>query len=357
MKYKNFREDSWKKFNEEINGKIVFLWGLEGAKKTIKNIRKYNANWNIKGIIDNDEKKTNKSLFDVYNIFLPVELEKYDLDDIVVLITSRYVGPISLQLEEMGIKNYWSEYWMDCEHRNYHTEVIPPDIVNKLKEILYDDKSKSILDEIVYKRRNGIIDYTNITEWKKSEYFSDEFWNPCAEGEIFIDGGAYTGDTIEEFVNWTHNKYRHIYSFEPQKDKARLIEKNMFKYDRVSFFEKGLWSSETELSFCDGDEFYSGKIVDNDNNNKISTITIDDVLDGREATFIKMDIEGAETEALIGARKTILKYKPKLAICIYHKSTDLYEIPFYINKLVPEYKMFIRHVGLGGFGTILYAYI
>lgn len=68
-----------------------------------------------------------------------------------------------------------------------------------------------------------------------------------------------------------------------------------------------------------------------------------------------MDIEGAEYKALLGAEKTIKKYKPKLAICIYHKPEDVWEIPMLIHKINPNYRFYVRHYSLTTPETILYA--
>ena len=73
--------------------------------------------------------------------------------------------------------------------------------------------------------------------------------------------------------------------------------------------------------------------------------------------FIKADIEGAEMNLLHGAKKIIQKYKPKLAISIYHTIMDFFEIPLYIKSLVPEYKMAIRHYSNNTTETVLYAWI
>ncbi len=72
-------------------------------------------------------------------------------------------------------------------------------------------------------------------------------------------------------------------------------------------------------------------------------------------TFIKMDIEGAELEALKGAKQTITRDKPDLAICIYHKDEDIVEIPKYILELNPRYELFLRHYDVTAYETILYA--
>ena len=83
---------------------------------------------------------------------------------------------------------------------------------------------------------------------------------------------------------------------------------------------------------------------------------IDNVVKDERVTFIKMDIEGAELKSLMGARNTIIKNHPRLAICAYHKPEDLYELPGYILSLVPEYKFLLRHYCTSQYETVLYAY-
>ena len=82
--------------------------------------------------------------------------------------------------------------------------------------------------------------------------------------------------------------------------------------------------------------------------------SVDSVLQGAPVTFIKLDIEGAEIDALKGAKESIKKWKPRLAICIYHKPEDPIEIPLYIHGLVPEYRMYIRHYSTCKAETVLY---
>lgn len=85
-------------------------------------------------------------------------------------------------------------------------------------------------------------------------------------------------------------------------------------------------------------------------------LTVDDALCGIDVTYIKMDIEGAELNALIGAENTIIKCKPKLAICVYHKTSDFWKIPQYIKSLNSEYKLYLRHhSNKNCWGTVLYA--
>lgn len=87
----------------------------------------------------------------------------------------------------------------------------------------------------------------------------------------------------------------------------------------------------------------------------IPVTTVDNELKSEKVTFIKMDIEGAELESLKGCKRTILNNKPKLAICVYHKPEDIWEIPSIILEYFSEYKLYLRHYSFAGSETVLYA--
>lgn len=82
---------------------------------------------------------------------------------------------------------------------------------------------------------------------------------------------------------------------------------------------------------------------------------LDDVLQGKKVTFIKMDIEGAELAALRGAEKIIREQRPRLAICVYHKPEDIWEIPSLILSCNPDYRLYLRHYSITETETVLYA--
>ena len=98
----------------------------------------------------------------------------------------------------------------------------------------------------------------------------------------------------------------------------------------------------------------NGLLESNNDVVKVQVTAMDEVIKDR-VSFIKMDIEGAELRALRGAKYLIQKYKPKLAISIYHKPEDIIDIPNYIVDLVPEYKFYIRQYSYGYCETVLYA--
>lgn len=170
---------------------------------------------------------------------------------------------------------------------------------------------------------------------------------------MFVDCGAYIGDTLLAFAQETGD-FKKAYLFEPDTSVRSVLEKNVKKYkDKFCVIEAGAYSHKAILRFCETG-MGLGTIVDN-GDNVVSVETIDEVVGNDKVTFIKMDIEGSELEALKGAENTIKRDKPKLAICIYHKDEDFYMIPKYIRSIVPEYKMYVRHYSDTASETVLYA--
>lgn len=174
------------------------------------------------------------------------------------------------------------------------------------------------------------------------------------EDDIYIDGGCFDGDSCLDFVNWTERKYKKIIAFEPNSHSRKKCEEIIAKNDikNIEIIPKGLFSKETTLRFINKE---SGSRLSDDGDIFVDVTSLDYILKGDPATFIKLDIEGAELEALKGAKETILKHRPKLAICIYHKPEDIYELPDYILSLVPDYKLYIRQYSNVEQETILYA--
>ena len=193
---------------------------------------------------------------------------------------------------------------------------------------------------------------------RKGQYF--DLWTP-EKNEVFVDCGAYIGEEENSFIDWTGDRFEHIYAFEPLHEMAGSIRKKYSGDERISVTEAAVWSNTGELSFVTQEEL-SGSGVKGELSREynggftVPAVALDDVISGR-VTFIKMDIEGSELEALKGARRIISGQKPRLAISIYHKPMDFLLIPEYILSLVPEYKMAIRHYGADALETVLYAWV
>jgi FkbM family methyltransferase len=87
---------------------------------------------------------------------------------------------------------------------------------------------------------------------------------------------------------------------------------------------------------------------------QIETKALDDVLCGKRVTFIKMDIEGAEYDALMGARKLIMENRPRMAISVYHKYEDFVTLADLVLKMNPDYRISYRHYGFDDLETVMY---
>lgn len=198
----------------------------------------------------------------------------------------------------------------------------------------------------------------DIRSYTGTQYF--DIWEP-RQGEIFIDCGAYDGDTIRDFVEWTNHEYEGIYSFEPSDSnyarcKQYVEEKNI---ENCVLIKKGTWSETTTLKFSSymfdtGDHVVTDASLGEDVV-VVEATSIDEVLSGKKATFIKMDVEGSEMQSLKGARETIMNYAPRLAIAVYHKPEDLFDIPLYILSLNSNYRFKLRHYSSCSCETVLYA--
>lgn len=224
---------------------------------------------------------------------------------------------------------------------------------------LADEKSRKVM--------RGMIEFRKTMKFKLHpkrelpQYFVKGIIN-YGKQEVFIDCGGFDGMTSIEFlknVKSTGGGYKRIVLFEPDAANMKILKKNMANMRRVCIFQKGVWSEAAKLSFC-GNGGVASKVMEKgtavvDNLSIIDVVAIDEVPECQDATFIKMDLEGAELMALKGAEKIIKTNKPKLAICIYHSDEDMLEIIKYIHQLVPEYKLYVRQHTNDLFDTVLYA--
>jgi len=179
-----------------------------------------------------------------------------------------------------------------------------------------------------------------------TEYFDSDIMIP-GEHEVFVDGGVCDFKTSLDFIKWCKNNYDAIYGFEPddvcfKKTQERIISNPEIDSSKIKMYKAGCWSKSTNLQFISDGR--GGSSININGGNSIKVIAIDTVVPkDKRVTFIKLDVEGAELESLKGAKETIKRCRPKLAICIYHKPEDILELPSYILSLHSDYKMYIRH--------------
>ena len=235
---------------------------------------------------------------------------------------------------------------------------IPSDFVIKnreklewLENHLFDEKSRKALEEYLLQRISGV--YVK-DEHEHEQYFPNDIIH-LQEKEVFIDCGAYHGESTIDFIQHLNHKtdYQKIICFEADRNNYIETKDALKKYKNVEIMLAGVWDREDIIHINIGHGETSR--ISKNGNECVTVKTIDGVLNGEKVTYIKMDIEGSELKALHGSAKTIKKYKPKLAICIYHRPEDLIEIPRYIYSLRNDYRFYIRNHSPYGIETVLYA--
>lgn len=174
--------------------------------------------------------------------------------------------------------------------------------------------------------------------------------------EAYFDGGAYNGDTIREFLTLTGGRFSCIHAAEPDPKSYRKLERFVREsaLSPVFLYPAALWKEEALLPFSA--RAARGSHAGETASCAVPAYSIDHLLEGRTLTYLKLDVEGAEKEALLGAAKTIRAFRPKLSIAAYHKSEDLFALPLLIHRLEPSYRIFLRrHRCLPAWDVILYA--
>jgi FkbM family methyltransferase len=232
-------------------------------------------------------------------------------------------------------------------------------------ELFEDEISKqTVLDRLrLYLCRVPMQANTHCTQ-----YF-EEACITLGDREVFVDGGAHRGETVCAFIKAVEAAklaYAHIYSFEPDSVNYQHAVENLSEFPNVTVVPKGMWNAETELPFFEKGNQISSFVIDmamanlqNPENYRVPVTSLDAFFDGVPdsdlPTFIKMDLEGAEQEALLGASSIIGRAKPKLAISAYHKPEDLYRLPQIIMRMRGDYRFALRQHKEGRADTVLYA--
>jgi FkbM family methyltransferase len=266
-------------------------------------------------------------------------------------------------LEKLSRKIYSpknNRFWRIIKHCYYRIKTIADPAITKPDEEALDFFAKNaervnavanmLADEQSRKTYLGIVKFRQThckKDFPKLKYEQEYFLSSLklSKDEVFVDCGAFIGDTIDEFLKRCF-EYKQIIAFEPDTKVFKVLNKKYGNNQKIILINSAVYNKEGEVIFKEFDAGYS-KIVDEQNDGQddstsVRTKTIDN-LNLEKVSFIKMDIEGAELNALKGAEKTIIRDKPKLAICIYHSNEDMVNIAEYIHNLIPEYNLQVRH--------------
>lgn len=211
------------------------------------------------------------------------------------------------------------------------------ELLQKACRLLEDDLSKQVYKNIL------TFEYTGeLSCLFRSESLKDEAMQTLirpGEDSFYVDAGACKGDTIEEFLKFAP-KYKKILAFEPNAKNFQKLQRYCRDIPNTELWNLALCHESATLYFNKKSGRCSARSVQG---TPVQAADLDGILQGRAPTYIKMDVEGMEAEALKGAVNTLQSCKPKLNIAAYHRTEDLFALPLLIHEIQPDYKIYLRH--------------
>ena len=218
---------------------------------------------------------------------------------------------------------------------------------------LGDDASRRVFLAALRQRLRGIFDATAPAA---AQYFPGDIIR-LSEDEVFVDGGAFDGDTLADFVGRVGERFAHYHAFEPDAaNRARLMARvqglPVGVRDKITIHPIALHEESVTLSFTDQGGPTSH--VGTGGNTSVRGERLDAILAVQRLSFLKLDVEGAERAALAGAKASIIQHRPQVAACVYHEPNDLWEIPQRLAALLPNSRFYLRQHGFDGWETVVY---
>ncbi|MBQ7829390.1 MAG: FkbM family methyltransferase [Clostridia bacterium] len=218
---------------------------------------------------------------------------------------------------------------------------------DQTEALLCDERSKEVFRSVVSYKLSGDIGYLK----DSCSDFSEVYRLLGAERfERIADLGAYNGDTLREITPFAPSLIEAI-AFEPDRRNHKKLSEYAETVEefRITPLKLAAWSDKATLCF-DGSgnrnsSLISGAQMSVTKQPKIveaEADSLDNILDGKEIDYIKYDVEGSDSEAIIGSLKTIEKHRPALLISLYHRSEDLFDLPLMIHERFPDYQFFMR---------------
>jgi FkbM family methyltransferase len=219
-----------------------------------------------------------------------------------------------------------------------------------------DDESRT--EYLAQVRWRFLLDYSALRPPRPTAetYFPSDLVRPL-DDEVFVDCGAFTGDTIEAFIQTRAGRFKEIVAIEPDPVNAQALQERIAAWNARGIgpvHVEPVAAGSRRDTLCFSATGTAGSCV-GQGPDTVQVLPLDDALGGRSTTYIKFDVEGAERDALLGVANTIRSHQPVLAVCLYHKPEDLWDLPLLIRTLGSDYKMYLRRYSDERWETVCYA--
>jgi FkbM family methyltransferase len=247
-------------------------------------------------------------------------------------------------------------YCLDLPHRVLEQR----DDVRRCLSLLSDTRSQE--EYLAQVRFRLLADFDGLPHPEAHpQYLASDLFEYYEERETIVDAGAYDGDTLREVIAQGH-RFSYYLALEP--DPVNLATLREFVStlpmefrDRVETLPLALFSRRARMHM-EGAGTVSAAlqpVVGSDVAGDVECVALDELLGGRSLSFLKLDIEGAEPDALAGARETISRNRPVIAVCVYHRQDHLWRLPLLIASLAADYRFYLRPYNEEGWDLVCYA--
>jgi FkbM family methyltransferase len=302
---------------------------------------------------------------DGLDVIGPVEAKTRYRDDALWLITIYTNRQVIKQCRQLGVP------WMTCAELSWvMLEPRPSNFVFGVPELLAefapviesasglwaDDDSQA--EYAAQVRWRFLLDYEALAPPMPTveTYFPEGLIRPLAD-EVFVDCGAYTGDTIEAFLAARGGQFGKIVAIEPDLANCQaLTDRIKASYpaeaDRIRVEPLAVGSRRGTLTF---DSTGTVRSRVGAGTTTVDVAPMDELLADSPPTYIKFDVEGAEHDAIVGGEVVIRTNMPVLAVSAYHKPEDLWDLPLLVRSIRPDYRMFLRRYSDERWEQVLYA--
>jgi FkbM family methyltransferase len=354
-KSSNMMLDLLKKLKTDGN-KVVIYGASDAGKNYVNVLGLYEIP--ILCFIDDDLKKQNSKFCGITVCSMETFIRKWGNGEEVILVASYSPSVIINKLREKFSIYYervkWSDFYLwenELNYFLYYQKNI--NLLNRVLDLLCDEKSKSVFRNLLnYKISRNRLLIEEIQDNAEEQYFTSEIIK-MTDQEVFLDLGAYTGDSIRQFCKVSEGKYAKIIAVEPDEMNFQKLKENTKGFPAIDYHQVGIADKNGIAKFA-AQALYTSHF-DEEGTTEIETKSVDSIMRGNKVTFIKADIEGLETEMIKGARYTIETYKPKVAIAVYHKKEDIFNILLLLYAYRSDYKFYMRHYTEMPIDTVLYA--
>jgi FkbM family methyltransferase len=329
----------------------IFIYGMgDGALKIMAVFEKYGIP--IAGFFASDEFVRGHS-FEGHLVHSLSQIEKLIDDFVIVLAFAAGYKSLYDRINEIASKHILLAPDVPVAGDtlftyNYYLE--NKDKFEKVYDMLADEESRKTYENVINFKISGKIDYLNDCTSPKEDVWSRIM--PLREESVYVDLGAYNGDTVLEYAEVSGNKYKAIYAFEPNAKNFRKLKKNTEALRDVTLFNAGAWSDNGVINFTSNEGRMSHA---SDFGEKETEVLSVDKAVPEQASLIKLDVEGSEREAIIGAKGHISGGADVIS-ALYHRSEDLFDIPLLLKSIAPDLKLYVRHqLYIPAWETNLYA--